>query len=179
MTKSTRADFERNGQIGTQLYEFWGGLRGDLATRSALRRCREPEDVIGVPAYHRLCVRLRPHLGDDPQWQARLATVVGLLASVKSETGGPLISRMASLQGQRPLVSELRFRRLLKVRGDGSNATELYTALRRVLSLLNGEADPLEVASAAYFWHDTYRGGDIRREWAFTYFSALPEKRVG
>ncbi len=175
-----KTDFNDNSELGQLIFEFWRSLNDDHGTRAMLQRCRHPDDVVGVPAYHRLCLRVRPLVEGDYHWQQRIAAVAGLLAGVRkaAEKDSPRIAeRMGRVKGDRPIVSELRFRRLLKTQESDANA--FYPALRRVIVMLDGKADPLDIARTVYFWDDRYRGPGIRREWAFDYFSNLPARKAG
>ncbi|MBA1330283.1 hypothetical protein QQ73_03565, partial [Candidatus Endoriftia persephone str. Guaymas] len=89
------------------LIQWWQGLENNKGTRAELRRCTSPDKVMFQPAFQRLCQRLKP----EPQEQRQLASVVGLLAHVRYTTGQKLAYQMA---GNPPVVSELRFRRLLQ-----------------------------------------------------------------
>lgn len=178
-TSSVKA-FRADSELGRALLDLCKqiGPDADRATRAALLRCRAPGDVIAVPAYHRLCVRLQPTIGEEFHWQERLAAVVGLLAVVRSaDDREGLAARMARSAGDRPTVSELRFRRLLKT--EGRDSDRFYPAMRRILKLLDHKANPLELARVTYYWDDRFRGPDIRRDWAFAYFSALPQRKAG
>jgi len=170
--------FRPDNELGSALLTFVNSLESDRASRAALARCRAPVDVIAVPEYHRLCARLQPLIGDDYHWQERMAAVVGLISTIKSKDDDEGIAlRMARSSGERPRVSELRFRRLLKT--EGRDSDRFYPAMRRILALLEHKANPLEVARATYFWDDRFRGPGIRRDWAFAYFSALPNRKLG
>jgi len=63
------------------------------------------------------------------------------------------------------MVSDLRFRRLLKCR----TPDELYPALRRVVGLLknhNLRADVMSLAQSVFYW-----GENMRKEWAYEYYA--------
>jgi len=77
-----------------------------------------------------------------------------------------LAERMAERVGDRPKVSELRFRRLLRL-----DRPQLYAPTMRVLRLLDGRAGLHDLANAIYYW-----GKGVRKEWADTYFPLVPAK---
>ena len=77
--------------------------------------------------------------------------------------------QMAESKGGTPLVSELRFRRLLQER----DIDRLYASLIRVLRMLNRKANPLRLAQDVYYWNDR-----TRKEWAYAYFPRVPEKKT-
>ena len=76
-----------------------------------------------------------------------------------------LPERMARLQGDRPVVSELRFRRLLRM-----PRAELYRPMIRILALLDHQANLYELAESMFWW-----GPNIQKQWAFIYFPKLPK----
>lgn len=151
------------------------------AWRARLRRCIDSLDVVAEPAAHDLLQkvdRLR-NAGIEPYLPAEqaLLRLVPLLAwvgghdkerSVAAAFGEPGVSARAPL-------SELRFRDLLQA----ETADALVTHLRRALPLLkrDGEvnANVLSLAEAVCEWEGA-RGPEIRRNWAFDYFSAAPIK---
>lgn len=172
--------------------------RGDLA---ALRRCKNLEEVLFVPAYHRLYYRL-----SALNWTHRLsvAAVAGLLAHVKGDSTEAAGSNpVAGAMGQQasdsqsaeqppprpvrkfaaflatptkrslgPRVSELRFQRLVAIR----DLHELYPSLLRTIHLA-GERVPLaDLIGSLRYWTDHQR-----RDWVQHYYDTLlqqqPDKR--
>lgn len=158
--------FEPKTPAGSVLREWWLALdRGD---RAELRRAKSVEDVALIPATIQLVTRLRgtavEHHGG---WVDRVPAIAGLAAHLDPdarhailEDSTPLPERMAHLQGDRPVVSELRFRRLLR-----TPRHELYRPMIRILALINGQANLFELAESIYWW-----GPNIRKDWAFAYF---------
>jgi len=138
--------------------------------RAELRRCNELIAVVLTPAYQRLYYALAAIDVPKPRnHEERLATVAGVLAGVThtSATGGaPFAQTLAQPRspGGPPRLSELRFRRLLRIREHG----ELYPMLVRLLRLLEGSADPLKLARGIYGWNDT-----MRKRWAYDYYGAV------
>jgi len=159
--------FEPDAPLGQILNEFWQGLEEDKGSRAQLRRCKTPEDVVMVSAFHRLCRRIRPLMkGEREGWEMRIAAIAGLLAHVrKLDSRKTLAEQMAV--GDSPAVSELRFRRLLQ-----RDRQDLFGALIRVLSLLDKKANPFDLARSVYYW-----GDNERKRWAFAYFPNVPEKK--
>ncbi|KRT54280.1 type I-E CRISPR-associated protein Cse2/CasB [endosymbiont of Ridgeia piscesae] len=144
------------------LIQWWQGLENNKGTRAELRRCTSPDKVMFQPAFQRLCQRLKP----EPQEQRQLASVVGLLAHVRHTTGQKLAYQMA---GNPPVVSELRFRRLLQ-----RDRTDLYGAMIRILRMLDHRANLPDLISSVFYW-----GDKVRKDWAFYYFPNTPEKAAG
>ncbi len=159
-------NFKSDSKLGQILKEFWQGLEDDKGSRAQLRRCKTPEEVVMVSAFHRLCRRVKPWMKDEQEgWEMRIAVIAGLLAHVrKLESHKTLAEQMAV--GDSPAVSELRFRRLLQ-----RNRRDLFSALIRVLGLLDKTANPFDLARSVYYW-----GDNERKRWAFAYFPNISEK---
>jgi CRISPR system Cascade subunit CasB len=69
-------------------------------------------------------------------------------------------------------VSELRFRRILATDDVG----ELYTQLRRAISLLDGTANLIDLARVLFRWRPIAEQNpyDPRKDWAYDYYAAAP-----
>jgi CRISPR type I-E-associated protein CasB/Cse2 len=163
--------------------------RGELA---ALRRCKNLEEVLFVPTYHRLFYRVNA-LG----WNDRLAVaaVAGLLSRVKGEysqlasatpdatdaegpptlgQGTKPVTSVAALlatpakAGLGPRVSELRFQRLVAIR----DLNELYPSLLRTIRLA-GERVPVgDLIKSVRYWNDRQR-----RDWFQRYYDTLLQQQ--
>lgn len=162
--------FNKETGIGKVLLDWWEGLEDDRASRAILRRASSVTAVALTPSYQRLYRRLC-----DAGWASqtksyhndRLAAVVGLLAHVKQGDERSLAKGMSRRDedGDRPCVSELRFRRLL----ESPDIDSLFTGLRRVLPLMNHGVDVLALANDLVHWGDA-----VRKNWAYQY--DWPEK---
>ena len=143
------------------LFHWWQGLEDDRASRAVLRRCATLDAVSLSDAYQRF-YRYMLACGwpeNSSEWQRdKLAAIAGLVAHVKTNDGNQgdfddtqrLPARMSEVRGDRPLVSEIRFRDLLKV----ETTADLFAKLRRILPLIDHQAS---VSVAATGWSDTWR----------------------
>lgn len=149
------------GQI---LLDWWRGLAGDAGGRAALRRAPDVTAVVLLPAFQRLHRRLSAAGWPGQGWQDdRLAVAAGLLAHVREQTTLNLPQAMS--EGDKPPLSELRFKRLL----DAPDVDTLFTGLRRALPLLQQRADICTLATDVVNWGDA-----VKKRWAYAY--AWPEK---
>ena len=171
--------FNPDTALGDVLKQWWEELQGvgefkekkaKTADRAELRRANNVEDLILLPSFQRACLRFRPFFQGrgDSEWEKsveRLAIILGLLAQVRKHTEQTLPLQMASnAQGDKPVVSELRFRRLVQ-----RDRHDLYPAMSRVLPLLGNKANIYALANDVYYW-----GNTVKREWAFSYFPNTP-----
>lgn len=153
-------DFRNDPAVREALLSWWRGLDANRGDRAALRRCADPDAVVMVPAFHRLLGAMRA-LEHDVHPDA-LACIAGLSAHVKEHVGGVRLGRqMSEKHHDRARVSDLRFRRMLSF----TDRSDIFTALRRTIHLLDGRVDLLELAQSAYWWNDR-----TRKEWAYDYF---------
>lgn len=165
---------ESQTNLADKVYRWWcslseqGGkghgpnLRGD---RAKLRRAKVPADVYTNPSFHAL---LQSVAGEDPRdtEQARaVAVLAAVLAHVDNNAPGGF-GRLCAM-GKQPVVSELRFRRIL----EKETAPELQAELTRTVRLLGRTADVKDLAFSVLFWTD-----ETRRHWAFEYFKTAKPK---
>ncbi len=162
----------------TILLEWWEGLATDRGERAELRRADNALRVVFSPAYHELLQRLQAAgYGLGVRQRERLAALAGLAAHVQHHAGPArsLATQMGSVPpgGAKPPVSELRFRRLLAT----DDLDELYTQLRRAISLLDGTANLVDLARVLWRWQPIamQHPGDPRKNWAYDYYAVAPQ----
>jgi CRISPR system Cascade subunit CasB len=70
-------------------------------------------------------------------------------------------------------VSELRFRRILAI----DDLDDLYSQLRRAISLLDGTANLVDLARVLFRWRPIAEQNpyDPRKNWAYDYYAAAPQ----
>jgi CRISPR system Cascade subunit CasB len=149
--------------FGKVLHQWWQGLEEDRASRAMLRRCATLDEVSICPAYQRFYRYMLAcnWPANAVTWQNdKLAAIAGLLAHVTSEDLQRLPIQMSELDGDRPQVSELRFRDLLKV----ETTDDLFVSLRRILPLIDKKTSIYQLASDVYYWSDC-----TKKQWAYSY----------
>lgn len=150
--------------LGKVLHQWWQGLEEDRASRAMLRRCATLDEVALCPAYQRLyryLMAARAWPADAALWQNdKLAAIAGLLAHVKTDDTQRLSVKMSEASGDKPLVSELRFRDLLKV----DSTDDLFISLRRALPLVGHQASIHQLATDVFWWND-----NTKKQWAYSY----------
>lgn len=137
--------------------------RGELAE---LRRCKSLSEVLLVPRFQVLRWKFQAAgYGAIPA----VAAVAGVLAHVAQDTNEPFGTYLAQPKpkGSGPKLSELRLRRLIRIK----SRDELFASLIRVLALAGGTAPVRQLAEDIWYWNDR-----TRRDWAFAYYDALGEK---
>jgi len=155
----TTLRFDAQQVWGQILLDWWRGLADDTGGRAALRRAPDITGVVLQPAFQRLhCRLLAAGWSDQPWHNDRLAAVAGLLAHVRTQAEPSLPKALSA--GDKPAVSELRFRRLL----DAPDVDTLFAGLRRALPLLQHSANVCELANDVVNW-----GDPVRKRWAYAY----------
>lgn len=186
-----KSGFTEDAPLGKAVLAWWKriqGLKGDSLSnlvadvpkpgvtgeRAELRRADTVADVVFSPAYQRLRLglvkaasSLDGHVSIKNR-EAEVAAIARVLVRVKlADTTQSLPRRMgepAEEGGDKPRISELRFKRLLRI----DNPTDLADVLVRLLPLLENRANPLALARDILYWND-----NTRKRWANDYFQAL------
>lgn len=157
----------------------------DPGTRAQLRRCDSPVDAAAVPAAVSLARRVGAFTGDEGDaWRdAAALNLARVLAHVREHADQQPMraagwktfagDRSEADAGEdRPLLSEVRFRRLLTT-GPGE---EQVAAFVRLVALLDGAANVAALADAFLKWEHPYFGEQVRKDWATDYFAARSAK---
>lgn len=142
--------------VGANILGWWARELGDrqsAAARGLAARLRRagPVDALAERAVHELAQALALRDG------ARLAFLARLLAEVREHDARPLARRLG---GAEPVMSELRFQRLMRAEGD-----ELPEALRRAITLADRRCNVARLGGDLLHW-----GEDVRRRWCFDYY---------
>lgn len=120
-------------------------LDGNRGARARLRRCREPMQVL----LHSSFYQLKESLPDWPPKQSlALAAIAGLIANTDKKDAN--ISSMSfpqqlgssKTEGGPPLMSETRFRQLIKSR----DWPEFYRRMRRAIKMAKSNVNILSIA---------------------------------
>jgi CRISPR system Cascade subunit CasB len=174
--------FEEGHPVSDYLLEWWNGLKQNKGDRAELRRSKNLQDIQTTSAFPRCYWGATRHF-DQEKWKPskeQLAIITGLLAYVeendtakKDEQGeeqnqdyfGYQISR-----GDKEKLSELRFRRLLKIK----NREKLFRFLIQTIRLLDKKVNLLDLLRIAYFWGDSTR---IKLSYQYYEMRVFYEKR--
>ena len=165
-----------------------GELRGQgRADRARLRRCQNAEELLSNSATLLFARRLIALGGgskvfsDESKTYEQLAWVAGALALVKEDPHDDrtLAFRLGkALGGERPVMSELRFRSL-----QAAAATEDYfLQIRRAIQLADRKTDVARLADDLLSWQ-LERGqsalrasSGVKFHWAYDYYLSVGQK---
>ena len=149
---------------GRSILGWWSEFVADRqsgrarALAARLRRA-DPLAALGEWEVHHLARSIGERDG------ARLARLVSLLAEVRTHVPQPLMQRLG---GAEPLLSPLRFQRLMRADDD-----ELPDALRRAIVAAERSCNVAALGEDLLHWSERTR---IR--WSFQYFGAEPPARL-
>ncbi len=157
---------------GETVRDWWDARlkdRNSGAARGLMARLRRatPLEVLMEPAVQELRRALR--LGTSDREVAALVRLVQVLAEVRDE--GEALARR--LGGDPPLMSPLRFERLLRAEGE-----EATLVLRRAVIMAERRCDVQRLATDLLASDHPDWGEGTRRRWNFDYFAA-PVPEVG
>ncbi|MHC1596884.1 MAG: type I-E CRISPR-associated protein Cse2/CasB [Methermicoccaceae archaeon] len=169
MTSEHRQVFAPGSAECGALLKWWRSLDERRGDRATLRRCRNPTEVAFNPAFHRL--RRSVGFQDAKPWESEaMAVIAGVLSHIKEYDGRRKFAEQMGANiagGDRKLLSELRFRRLLTAH----SREELYVPLVRTIGLLGKRANVCDVAYSIYYWGDW-----VRKRWAYDYYGGLVDE---
>ena len=168
MKQNKSLSFVSNQDAHDVLVEWWNGLDDSRGDRAALRRCHNPTEVAFNPAFHRLRMKLKQFGYVN---QESLALIAGVLSHVGDDNDVHIAEQMATpkLGSKTACVSELRFRRILKVQDN----TDLFEPLIRIVHMLDGTVNIPVLANSIYWWNVS---DSTRKEWAFKYYDKAPQE---
>ena len=158
-----KVNFSADNDLGKKLKEWWQELENDRGQRAELRRAKSVHEVIMLPCFHRACRQFASLFGRESRWQSRLALIMAMLSHVKQLDSDKKLAAQMAEGSDKPVVSELRFRRLLQCERD-----KLFVALIRVIHLLDGQANIYDIANSCFYW-----GDNVKKHWVFAYFSKI------
>ncbi len=170
----------RPSTYGDRAVEWWTqychAQKGSPGVRARLRRCDSAVQALAEPAAVSLARRLLSDRGIETAEDWRLEAAVNLarvLGHVTAHTPGTRPMRAAGWRSfpgerpskdstERPLLSDVRFRRLIETpRGE-----EQVTTFVRLIALLDDSTDIAAIADDFMNWGDR-----VKRRWAFDYYA--------
>jgi len=150
--------------VTNTLLQWWKELDTTRGDRADLRRCKVTEDVFFLPAYHRLRHSL---LAFGTVNNESLAIVSGVISHVRDHDGSiPFAGQLARISPGKdgPVMSEMRFRKLLSVREPNTLFREGIRAVR----ILDSTVNIPDLAQGLYWWNTT-----TRKKWALSYYERI------
>jgi CRISPR system Cascade subunit CasB len=141
---------------------------GNPAALARLRRAFTPTAAIEEPAVFDLYKRLGFGRHDIDRWLSRVAVLAAVLAHIRTDASAKDSGRhrhfAEMLGGNPPLMSPLRFKRLLGATSDH----DLLIVFRRAVALAGAKNISVEdVAASILDWSERRR-----MRWAFDYYGA-------
>lgn len=162
-----------HGVEPAELMKWWGTLEGNRGDRAQLRRADRPDDVLLTRAFFNFLQYMPERWASERHLYAS-ALVAATLAHVRQEARGGSFARQLAGDGERPVMSELRFRQLLKSR----TPEEFFRRLLRAVRLLGGSVNLQSLTEGILQWYDEYLDGEaadprwrLGVKWAKDYYA--------
>lgn len=167
-------------------------LRGlDRGERAALRRAADGDALLMESSTHLLARKLidldagrerRIFRSEDDAYLA-IGLAAGVLAHVREDAddGRSLVRLLGHASGDRPLMSELRFKRLLKA----DEEEDMLRQWRRAVALADHRADVAQLADDLLAWQieravpPPSASQSVRFRWAYDYYLTTREQKAG
>lgn len=144
----------------------------DRASLARLRRCKTALEAASIPAGLRLARKLCAG-AEDQNLDKALALAI-LLAHVREDAPQKPMRAVGwktfpsgKDAGETPVLSELRFRKLLQ-----TTPQDRFDKFKRLVRLMKGAANVAELAQDFWDWDDELRGDKVKKRWAFDYYAA-------
>ena len=168
----------RTFDVGQHAVKWWNHLNGknqqgeeghiDRQSLAQLRRCHHPFETLFVPEGCYFVQQFYSR-GDVSE---RIATLPVILAHIKDNNEHETIAKQVSLKSgdNDRLLSEIRFRRLMKIRKN--EPQKLMLQMIRLVKMCKGKANIKDMAESVYWW------GDVRkRQWVMDYYGVISTSR--
>lgn len=163
--------FKEGHPVSDFIIEWWGSLKENRGDRAELRRCKNLRDIQTTSAYQRCYWQLKKRFTQEQVVPSReqMSIMIGVAAHVedndtkyihtesKKEKEYYFAYQIAAPKGKEkdspPKLSELRFRRLLKIK----EREKLFRFLIQVIRLLDKKVNLLDMLSIAFYWGEPAR----------------------
>lgn len=161
MTENESMNFEK------VITEWWECLLGDSGRRAELRHCKSLYDVYFATPYQSLRYELKHHtkyVHDE-----EIALIAGVLSHVDSDVPKkkfPEYIAQKKANKKEPIVSELRFRKLMSITDDNDR---LFRSIIRILSMTEHKAPIVSLATGLYWWNDE----KTKKNWNNLYYEEI------
>ncbi|NOQ14510.1 MAG: type I-E CRISPR-associated protein Cse2/CasB [Methyloprofundus sp.] len=152
--------FNREHPASIALLDSWEDLLINKGDRAELRRCKNLKKLQQTSTFQRHYWKLSKKFmqGDKYPQKEQMAIMIALVAYIDSNVTSykegdeekPDYFAYQISRGDKPKLSELRFRRLLKI----DDREKLFHFLIQVLRVLDKKVNILDLLSIAYFWGD-------------------------
>jgi len=161
-----KAESVSNHDLFDIIYDWWLKTSKSSGDRANLRRARTPDMVAIQSSYLGLYREIVScGISDKFKWRLnqRLPLIAGVLSHVKENRNESVAFVMGSSTksgSENPVVSDLRFRRLMKTDDDS-----LYIMIIRMIRMMDGKVNVKNLSESLFFWDDM-----TRKKWASQYY---------
>ncbi|PSJ46956.1 type I-E CRISPR-associated protein Cse2/CasB [Zobellella taiwanensis] len=162
------------------LIKWWASLDDNRGVRARLRRVDRPDDALLTDSFFQF-LSYMPLRWSEPNHLYASVMVATILAQVTHPIQGyqSFAGQLGSGENGQPVMSELRFKQLIKSR----TPEEFFRRLLRAVRLLDGAVNIVSLTEGILQWYDEYTKGPDRNpvnrlsvKWARDYYLPRPKK---
>ncbi|WP_061250254.1 type I-E CRISPR-associated protein Cse2/CasB [Leptospira alstonii] len=162
--------YEDKNKYKEIIIDWWNDLNLQTGDRAALRKCSNALDTLRIPYTHRLISALR-RVGFD-FFPDKIGAIAGLLSHIQEDNPISFAGNMAQKEGERPVVNEIRFRRILEY-SDILSEELFYQNMIRIVKNLKKKANLLDLSLSLYYWNQK-----TKKDWAYAYYGTSTSENV-
>lgn len=174
--EAKKSYYHLHGADPDQLIKWWLSLDDNRGLRARLRRVDRPDDALLTEAFFNFLEYLPSRWAESNHLYAS-ALVASALAQVRHNLPGKSFAAQLGGGEDVAIMSELRFRQLIKSR----TPEEFFRRLVRAIRMLDGGVNILSLTDGILRWYDEYQYAPDRNPvnrisvlWARDYY--LPSK---
>lgn len=105
--------YENKEKYKEIIINWWTDLRSQTGDRAALRRCSNGLDTLLIPYTHRLISKLFQE--GFQFFPDKIGPIAGILSHIEEDNPStPFARSMARKEGEKPVINEIRFRKILQ-----------------------------------------------------------------
>lgn len=149
---------------------------GRLGSRARLRRSERPDDALLTQAFSLFLNQVPDRWAKDNHLYVSAMIAVLLSHIETNDTSNQFMAQLAVGEGDRPVMSELRFKQLLKSR----DPEEFFKRLLQAIRLLKGKVNTISMIEGILHWYREYQYGPdsnpmnrLSVRWAQQYYEKI------
>ncbi|WP_078130272.1 type I-E CRISPR-associated protein Cse2/CasB [Leptospira alexanderi] len=155
--------YENKEKYNEIIINWWTDLRSRTGDRAALRRCSNGLDTLLIPYTHRLISKLFQE--GFQFFPDKIGPIAGILSHIEEDSPSvPFARSMARKEGEKPVINEIRFRKILQY-SDILSEELFYQNMIRIVKNLKKKANLSDLSLSIYSWNQK-----TKKDWAYDYY---------
>ena len=151
------------------MINWWEGLKQNKGDRAELRRCKDLKEIQQASSFQRIYWKMMKLAGEENNpSKEQMAIIIGLAAHIEGNDDSECFGHQISRGAESPILSELRFRKLLRI----NDRQGLFRFLIQVIRILDKRVNLLDLQEISYFW-----GEDRKTKLSYKYYEKAVLKK--